>query len=110
MGWLVFQDDRYGSLRDIRGGARRLSQVVLGASRLVQMAVPAALDPKDELKRTTVAKWKEDLYGTMQRQAGLLCGLLDRCPGLRVIFPEGGEYLLENYCHVGCVLAQVRAS
>ena len=54
------------------------------------MAVPAVLSPSEE-DATAVKKWKAEFYETVERQATMLCGLLDGCHGLDVIFPEGGE-------------------
>jgi aspartate/methionine/tyrosine aminotransferase len=91
LGWVVFQDNRHGAIEEVKRGARRLAQVLLGACHLAQLAIPAVLDPDDESDRASTALWKDVLHSTMEKQAGLLCGLLNDCHGLSVIFPEGGE-------------------
>jgi tyrosine aminotransferase len=99
LGWIVFQDNRHGAIEEVKKGARRLAQVVLGACHLAQLAIPAVLDPVDESDRASTASWKENLHSTIEGQAALLCGLLNACHGLRVIFPDGGEPLLYLRCH-----------
>mmetsp|Transcript_40054 Transcript_40054/g.86384 ORF Transcript_40054/g.86384 Transcript_40054/m.86384 type:complete len:675 (-) Transcript_40054:145-2169(-) len=116
LGWIVFQDNIHGSIRQVQEGAQRLAQVVLGASHLAQVAIPAVLAPtstsleeeEEEDKSqdgndcvtmmlsssSSTALWKAALYSTMEKQATLLCGLLDQCRGLRVIFPEGAMYAM----------------
>jgi tyrosine aminotransferase len=91
LGWIVFLDNRHRAIEDVKKGARRLAQVVLGACHLAQLAIPAVLDPIDEATTSSTARWKEELHTTIENQAALLCGLLRACHGLRVIFPEGGE-------------------
>ena len=91
LGWIVFQDNRHGAIEEVKKGARRLAQVVLGACHLAQLAIPAVLDPADESDRASTALWKGNLHSTIEKQAGLLCGLLNDCHGLNVILPEGGE-------------------
>jgi tyrosine aminotransferase len=95
VGWIVFHDNRHGSLRQVKEGARRLAQVVLGASHLAQVAVPAVLDPPSDEGRSSVATWKAELYRTVEKQAKLLCGMLDyECRGLDVISPQGAMYAM----------------
>ncbi len=91
MGWIVFQDSRCGAIQNVQRGAQRLAQVILGSSHLAQMAIPAVLDPSSESDRLSIELWKRDLHSTIEKQANLLCDLLNECHGLDVIYPEGGE-------------------
>ena len=91
LGWIVFQDSHHGAIQEVKKGAQRLAQVVLGASHLAQVAIAAVLNPSDESDHASTVLWKINLYSTMEKQANLLCGLLTECHGLNVIFPEGGE-------------------
>ena len=50
--------------------------------------IPAALDPDDA---EAVGAWRADVYSKIEAQAAYLCRMLDECPGLEVIWPEGGE-------------------
>ena len=99
---IVFQDTHHGAIQDVKKGTQRLAQVVLGASHLAQVAIPAVLDPSDELHCASTLLWKKNLYSGMEKQATLLCGLLSECHGLNVIFPEGGKWLF-------CTLRQCSA-
>ena len=59
MDWIVFQDNRHGAIEEVKKGARRLAQVILGACHLAQLAIPAVLNPADESDRGSTALWKE---------------------------------------------------
>jgi len=74
----------------VEAGAKRLAQVILGASHLAQSAVPALLDP-DNLE---VVAWKAQLRQTLQHQATVLCDKLKTVPGLRVLESGGAMYVL----------------
>jgi len=63
--------------------------VILGCSHLVQSVIPAVLDPDDA---EAVGAWRAEVYGKIEAQAAHLCRMLDECPGLEVIWPEGGEW------------------
>jgi len=78
-----------GSLREVEAGAKRLAQVVLGASHLVQMAIPKLLDPDN----TVIQEWKSDLNRTLEAQANFLFQKLAACPGLKATSePQGAMY------------------
>lgn len=91
LGWIVFHDTHHSAIQEIKKGAQRLSQVILGASHLAQVAIPAVLDPASEDERESISSWRSNIYATIESQAKLLCNLLDECHGLDVIPPEGGE-------------------
>ena len=91
LGWIVFQDSRCGVIQEVKKGAHRLAQVILGSSHLAQMAIPAVLDPSSDSDRLAIELWKRHTQSTVEKQANLLCGLLNECHGLTVIYPEGGE-------------------
>ena len=71
-------------------GAKKLAQVVLGASHLVQKAITRLLNPTD----LRIQEWKRDLRSTLERQASFLCNKLAGCPGLKVLMPQGAMYAL----------------
>ena len=87
LGWIVFQDNQHGSIQEVKRGVQRLAQVILGSSHLAQVAIEAALNSDQE----STALWKKHLYFTIEMQAKVLCGMLNDCRGLDVIFPNGGE-------------------
>lgn len=90
LGWLCFSDNVHGSLSEVEAGAKRLAQVVLGASHLVQRAVPTLLDNNN----ASLQEWKAQLRSTLEEQAKFLSGKLSSCPGLEVIQPSGAMYSL----------------
>ncbi|CAB9509207.1 Bifunctional aspartate aminotransferase and glutamate/aspartate-prephenate aminotransferase [Seminavis robusta] len=90
VGWIVFHDNVQGSLREVEAGAKRLAQVVLGASHLVQMVVPKILDSNNQELR----QWKADLKLTLEEQAKFLSLKLKDCPGLEVKEPQGAMYFI----------------
>jgi tyrosine aminotransferase len=80
----------YGSLREVEAGAKRLAQVILGASHLAQTCVPALLNPTD----ASIQQWKLKLRQTLEHQATFLCQELADCHGLDVMIPGGAMYAL----------------
>ena len=75
----------------MEAGAKRLAQVILGASHLAQSAIPPLLcrsNPK-------LGLWKETLRQTLERQANFLCRKLEACQGLRgAVQPQGAMYAM----------------
>jgi tyrosine aminotransferase len=93
----------YGSLSAVEAGAKRLAQVILGASHLAQTVVPALLvsaSPSSSLGRTTalrseVVVWKAQLRATLASQAECLCHALSQIgPCLQVWTPRGAMYAM----------------
>jgi len=80
----------YGSLQAVEAGAKRLAQVVLGASHLAQVAVPALLDPHN----TQVQEWKARLRLQLRQQAKTLSTRLRAIPGLHCDDAQGALYLM----------------
>jgi tyrosine aminotransferase len=80
----------HGSLREVEAGAKRLAQVILGASHLAQAAVPALLNRSD----TDVQQWKADLRAKLEHHATVLCQKLAECHGLSLQTPGGAMYAL----------------
>mmetsp|Transcript_28669 Transcript_28669/g.69567 ORF Transcript_28669/g.69567 Transcript_28669/m.69567 type:complete len:541 (-) Transcript_28669:102-1724(-) len=89
VGWITFHDNIFGSLREVEDGAKRLAQVVLGTSHLVQTTIPKVLNPADS---ETMDEWKESLRRTLEEQAVVLCRNLSCCHGLEVVPPRGAMY------------------
>lgn len=83
-----------GAIKEVKKGAQRLAQVILGASHLAQVAIPAVLAPSSEADRVAIVAWKDNLNSTIEKQAKLLCDLLNECYGLDVIYPQGAMYAM----------------
>ena len=77
-------------MREIEAGAKRLAQVILGASHLAQSAVPKLLEKGD----TSVDEWKAELRRTLEGQANFLVAGLSAIPGLQVLDSQGAMYLM----------------
>ena len=85
-----FASSIYGSLREVEGGAKKLAQVILGASHLIQKSIAKLLDPNNSM----IQEWKVTLRATLERQAAFLCRKLSDCPGLEVLAPQGAMYAI----------------
>mmetsp|Transcript_14800 Transcript_14800/g.31436 ORF Transcript_14800/g.31436 Transcript_14800/m.31436 type:complete len:525 (+) Transcript_14800:132-1706(+) len=92
LGWIVFSNNK--AIQAVKKGAQRLAQVVLGASHLAQVAIPAVLDPPSEEDRACVASWKDELLSIIEDQSNLLCILINQCYGLEVIPAQGAMYAM----------------
>jgi tyrosine aminotransferase len=80
----------FHSLTEVEAGAKRLAQVVLGASHLPQTAIPALLDQAND----RVLAWKSNLWATLEEQATFVCHELNQVPCLRTAKPGGAMYAL----------------
>ena len=84
LGWVVFQDNKWGSLKAIKEGAQKLMKLQHGVSHLMQSAIPSLLSPQ-------MTTWKKHLTSTLEQQASLLCSKLEYCPGLSIKCPPQGS-------------------
>lgn len=75
-------------------GAKRLAQLILGASHVTQAVIPSLLTPSTPEERETLHKWKSNLYHALAEQAQFLCQELALCPGLQVVEPQGAMYAM----------------
>jgi len=87
-------NSHHGAIHEVKKGALRLAQIILGASHLTQVAIPAVLSPPTESDQLAVATWKNQLRAMIQNQAHILCSLLNECYGLEVIHPQGAIYAI----------------
>jgi len=87
IGWVAFQDNVHGSLREVERGAHRLANLQHGVSHLQQSVIPILLSPSTP----GLASWKENLRAILERQATLLCSKLNDCYCLSIIAPPQGS-------------------
>jgi len=80
----------FHSLQEVEAGAKRLAQVILGASHLAQTAVPRLLDRDDP----AIQQWKLELRATLAEQARFLTNGLASIEGLHVLEAGGAMYLM----------------
>lgn len=83
-----------GALSEVEAGAKRLAQVILGASHLAQSVVPALLDAASQSDRDAIAEWKAELKSMLELQAKVVCEGLSECHGLSVHLPQGAMYAM----------------
>jgi tyrosine aminotransferase len=94
VGWVTFYDRGTGCLKEVQAGAQRLAQVILGASHLVQHAVPVALGYSSSEKKEIVQNWKKNVIEQLEHQAFFVANKLKGCHGLSVITPQGAMYIM----------------
>lgn len=86
---LVFFSSYFQALQPILEGAKRLAQVILGASHLAQSVIPALLTPS-----TVLSEWRLNLRQTLESRALVICQELSKCHGLTVYTPQGSMYAI----------------
>ena len=86
------------SLQQVKDGAKRLAQVLLGESHLVQKAVAAVLVPPTLTctDHTAVWEFRFQIQTIFAAQASLTFKKLQACPGLTVTAPQGAMYLMAS--------------
>lgn len=100
IGWAVFHDNKFGSLREIEAGTKRLAQVTMGASHLIQTVIPPLLDQTNDSNGKdgdTVQVWKQNLIDNLQEQAHFLQQQLSHAPGLQVMEAQGAMYCMVRF-------------
>ena len=94
LGWVVFHDNKWGSLRNVREGAQRLSKLQHGISHLMQSVIPTLLSPSTP----GLLSWKKHLTSTLEKQSKVLCSNLQSCPGLQILCPpQGSMYAIVHF-------------
>lgn len=78
----------------VEKGAKRLSQIVLGASHLAQSVVAPLLTPRNSADEVALRGWKQNLRQTLEKQAHILCEALSQIDFLGVIRPQGSMYAM----------------
>lgn len=94
LGWLTLHD-RHGRLGAVSEGIVRLSQLVLGASQLVQSALPAVLTPAaGSTEAQELTDFHAEYMSVLERQARLTVERVSAIPGLRTVTPQGAMYVM----------------
>jgi len=86
VGWISIHD-RHDRFKETRGALQRLSQLILGASTLMQSLVPLLLLKTDESFYTARDTMLQD-------QANVLIDCLNKIDCLELIMPQGAMYLM----------------
>lgn len=87
IGWLVFHDNIWGSLKNVQAAAEKLARLQHGVSHLQQSAISTLLSPST----SGLASWRENLRKMLEDQARFLSSKLGACRGLKVLCPPQGS-------------------
>lgn len=95
VGWLIFHDKGTGRLDEYKAGVRSLTQITLGASSLLQAALPHILCAAPGSKDAHSLQQFMDHYMGILSVNGQLClEEAKTCPELSVIQPKGAMYTM----------------
>ena len=97
VGWIVFHDHgaSKGKLDAVKTGIRSLTQIVLGATSLIQTAIPSVLCPKAGSEAEAKLKAFHDKYMHVLRSNADMCvKKLADCKEIDAIEPAGAMYLM----------------
>jgi tyrosine aminotransferase len=95
VGWLIFHDKGTGRLDEYKTGVRSLTQITLGASSLLQAALPHVLCATPGSKDANSLQQFLELYMRVLSVNGQLCvEEAKSCPELSVIEPKGAMYTM----------------
>jgi len=94
VGWIVSHDVPEGALVEVRKGMVNLSQVIIGATSLVQAALPCILTPESETDRIAVETFHSETRSTLEKNGLFLVRRLMTIPGIAVTQPQGAMYIL----------------
>lgn len=86
LGWLILHD-RNHLLKEVRIGALKMSQLILGPNTLVQSIL-------EEFLFNTSEHFHRELVLELEKNAKYLCERLENVNGLRVIEPKGAMYMM----------------
>ncbi|KAJ3272533.1 hypothetical protein HDV01_005484 [Terramyces sp. JEL0728] len=85
VGWICIHDPT-DVLSEIRDGIMNLSQLIIGSNSLIQAAIPDILATDEAFNKENMRQ--------LQGNAELCIELLQGCPGITVVKPEGAMYLM----------------
>lgn len=86
LGWVEVHERR-NRLPEVREALQRLSQLILGASTIIQAALP-------DIFENTPASYYQDLNDKLEEQANVVITELSKVKSLNLIPPQGAMYLL----------------
>jgi len=97
VGWLMLHDPVH-ALDDLREGFNRLTQLIVGASTLVQGAVPRVLCPEaGSADAASLAASDQHYMTTLQDNARFTYERLKGVVGLTPVEPQGAMYVMVHY-------------
>ncbi|OWZ14532.1 Tyrosine aminotransferase [Phytophthora megakarya] len=94
VGW-VMMHDRNNVLNDVRSAYFKLSQNILGASSLIQSAIPDLLTPvPGSAEAQSLVDFKKRYFATLENNAKFTIDALKKISGLEVVVPQGAMYAM----------------
>lgn len=95
VGWLVMHDKGTGRFAELTGGIRNLTQLILGASSLIQAALPRILCPAPGSADAVALKAFHDRYvGILRANAELVQEAFKDTPAITPVVPQGAMYAM----------------
>jgi len=86
LGWILIHN-KNDLFKEVKIGLIKLSQLILGASTLIQSCVEEAL-------LNTPQNYYDELFSSLGKQALYLCNRLSKIEGLKVVKPGGAIYMM----------------
>ncbi len=94
VGWLVVHD-RKGRLAEVRTGIKQLTQLIVGASSLVQACIPRVLTPaQGSADEKSLADYARDYTQLLHANSQASVAMGQACHGLEVIPAQGAMYAM----------------
>lgn len=95
VGWLIFHDKGTGRLADYKTGVKSLTQITLGASSLLQAALPHVLCAAPGSKDAqTLAQFMEYYMSVLSTNTKVCMEEAKSCAEISVIQPAGAMYMM----------------
>jgi tyrosine aminotransferase len=94
LGWVLIHN-KGGVFDEVKEGLFDMSQLTLGASSLVQSAVPSIMDPAaGSEEAASLEQFTKDTNATLEDHAEFTVERLSGLPGLQVVVPQGAMYVM----------------
>jgi tyrosine aminotransferase len=94
VGWLLIHDKK-GAFAEVKPGLMRLSQLILGATAIVQSALPAILAPEaGSADAAALEAFHAETTATLEKHARFTVEAMTGVPGLKVVEPQGAMYVM----------------
>lgn len=96
VGWILLHENAPGKRLDpVRTGIRALSQLVLGATNLIQAAIPSILTPEaGSTEHKQMAEFKSSYLALLRENAEICMEKSKECPQIECIRPTGAMYAM----------------
>jgi tyrosine aminotransferase len=94
VGWAVVHD-RDGRLAEVKAGIKQLTQLIVGASSLVQACIPRVLTPAEGSEDAlSLAAYAKAYTGLLHANATSAVEMSKACPAFEVIPTQGAMYAM----------------